>query len=88
MNFNDFNQLIDNAILELIDIKIELSHVQRGLVPPKCNPVIINPASGSECRSLSIDIRAGEAVDPIETAFREWVSDFKNRLNFPDHLPG
>jgi len=87
MNLNDFNQRIDNAILELIDIKIELSHVHRGLAPPKCNPVIINPSTGSDCRSLSIDIRAGEDFDPIETAFREWVSDFKDKLDFLDHLP-
>jgi hypothetical protein len=80
MDFDTYNQMIDNAISELIDMKNELSHFQRGTEPPKCNPVIINPSTGRDCGLLSIDLRAGEDEGPIETAFFDWVEDFISRL--------
>jgi hypothetical protein len=80
MDFNFYNQVIDEAIRELIDMKIELSHVERGIVPPKCNPVIINPSTGEQCRPMLIDLRVGDGLDDIQDAFRDWLSGFQDRM--------
>ena len=81
MDFDVYNEKIDNAIKELIDMKKELSHYQRGGEGLKCNPVIINPSSARDCQQrLSIDLRAGADDASIHTAFFDWFEDFKLRL--------
>ncbi len=81
MDFNDYNQRLDIAIKELIDIKVELSHVKRGFEPPKCNPVIVNPSIGTACDPpVSVDLRADQDSHELEGAFIKWIDAFCTRL--------
>ncbi len=79
MDFNFYNNKIDIAIRELIDLKIEISHVERGIRPPKCNPVIVNPSTGNDCLT-SIDLRAGRDPGELEGAFVNWIEELCTRL--------
>ena len=81
MDFDVYNQKIDNAINELNDMKIKLSDFQLGGEHPKCKPIIINPSTGSVCDELNIDL-SGEGADdgPIQEAFFDWMENLINRL--------